>query len=190
MVEYDLDNFSEDMKLEAKKTHQIWKEFLLGERPHPSGNEQHFLPLDSFEKHTFDDMPTNINRYILRSVDVDAVTGEKSAFIYAKLERFVIIGFILMPSPRQWDGTKVNANHGFVRPTNYTIPDKFGTYFFDKAREASAVQKKISDKQQDKITETFKKNIDKMSTSETFRAMSEDVRLFGKKAFDKTGKGE
>jgi hypothetical protein len=188
LIEHDLDHFSNQMQEKAKQTHQVWKEFLLGDRPHPARNEQHFLPLDSIESHAVDKMPTNINRYILR--DIDAVTGEKSAFVYSKLERFVIIGFIEISHPRQWEGTKVHVKHGVVGPSNYTLPMQFGDYFMDKARRAADVQAKISEKQNTKIEQTFRKNIDNIANSETFRAMSEDVRLFGKRAFNKSDKDE
>ncbi len=186
LVEHELDNFSTEMLEEAKKAHIVWKKFLLGEIPNPGKNEQHFLPLDVIESHTTDDMPENINRYILRSVDIDAVTGEEKAFIYTKLERFVIIGLIEFPQPRQWQGTKVHVKHGTVGPGNYVLPIEFGDYFMEKARRASAVQGKISAKQNKKIERTFRNNINGIANSETFRAMSEDVRLFGNKAFNKS----
>jgi hypothetical protein len=140
LFEYDLDHFSREMTEKAKNTHKIWKEFLLGKCSHPGKNEQHILPLDSIKSHTVDEMPTNINRYILRSVDIDAVFGKKSAFIYSKLERFVIIGFIEMPKPNQWKGTKVHVKHGVIGPKNYILPIEFGDYFMDKARKAAMAQ--------------------------------------------------
>jgi len=190
LVEHGLDNYTGKMKEKAKQTHQIWKDFLLGYRPHPARCEQHFLPLDAIESHTVDDMPTNINRYILRSVDIDAVAGEKSAFVYSKLERFVIVGFIEIPHPRQWEGSKVHVKHGVIAPSNFTFPIQFGDYFMDKARRAAAIQATVSEKQKKKINKTFKDNIDDIENSETFRAMSEDVRLFGNKAFNKPIKDE
>lgn len=188
LVEHNLNHFSEQMKVNAKQAHRIWKEYLLGNRPHPTHFEQHFLPLDSIESHTVEDMPTNINRYILRSVDIDAVTGENSSFIYSKLERFVIIGFIKMPHPRQWGGSKVHVKHGTVGPNNYTLPKQFFNYFMDKACRAAEAQATISEKQNKKIEKTFRENIDDIPNSETFRAMSGDVHLFGNKAFNKPNK--
>jgi len=190
LQESELENFSEDLKTQAKYTRQVWKEFLLGERQHPDIHEQHLLPLDAIDSHTHKDMPININRYILRSVDTDAVAGERTAFIYSKLERFVIVGFIEMPSPRHWDGTKVHVKHGSVGPSNYTLPQEFGDYFFGQARKAIEIQKNISEKQNNIIAKTFKKNIDKLSDTETMRALSEDMRLSGKKMFNKTDADE
>jgi hypothetical protein len=128
-------------------------------------------------------MPPNINRYILRSVDIDVVWGGNSAFVYSKLGRFVVLGFIEMPRPRQWVGTKVHVKHGVVGPSSYTLPVQFGEYLMDKAKRAADVQGKLSEKQNRKIEESYRNDLDRATISESFRAMSEDVRLFGSKAF-------
>lgn len=180
LQESNLENFSNELKEKANRTHQVWKEFLLGKRPHPDTHEQHLLPFDVIDNHTLDNVPENINRYILRSVDTDAVAGERMAFIYSKLERFIIIGFIEMPNPRNWDGTKVHINHGSVGPNNYTLPVEFSDYFMGQASKAIEVQKKISNKQNMIIEKTFLKNIDTLAATETIRALSEDMRLAGK----------
>lgn len=190
LQESDLENFSEELKTKANDALQIWKEFLLDKRPHPDKHEQHLLPLDAIDKHTLDSMPENINRYILRSVDVDAVAGERTAFIYSKLERFIIIGFIEMPNPRNWGGTKVHVKNGTVGPSDYTLPGEFGEYFMGQANKAIEVQKKISDKQNKVIEQTFKKNIDKLADTETMRALSEDMRLAGKVVYSKPDTNE
>ena len=181
LVEHNLKHYSDQMKDNAKQTHQIWREFLIGARPHPDYCEQHFLPFGVIQNHTIDEMPTNINRYILRSVDFDAVAGERSAFIYSKLERFVIIGFIKAPNSRQWGGTKVHVKHGVVGPRNYEIPIEFNNYFMGKARGTSVAYAAISRKQNKKIEKAFRENIDD-------NLNSEDVRLFGGMALKKPGK--
>ncbi len=167
------------------RTQTIWKEFLLGQRPHPGENEQHFLPLDAIESHTTSGMPPNINRYILRSVDIDIVHNEKSAFIYSKLGRFIILGFIEKPSPSQWKGTKLHVNNGLIKPQEYTVPNPFGEYLQDKAKRMAKIQDHISEKQNKKIDETLYKDLNRVANSESFKAMSHDVRLFGDTAFRK-----
>ena len=183
LEEHDISHYPPHLQNSALKAQEIWKEFLLGKREHPNRNEQHFLPLDAVASFTHQDMPPNINRYILRSVDIDAVCGGKSAFVYSKLGRFIVLGFIEMSQPRHWVGTKVHAKHGVVGSSSYTLPAHFGEYLMDKARRASSVQRKLSEKQNKKIEESYRKDPDRAANSESFRAMSEDVRLFGSKAF-------
>jgi hypothetical protein len=180
LQESKLENFSKDLKAKAKQTYQVWKEFLLGKRPHPGKHEQHILPLDAVENHTLGKIPININRYILRSVDTDAVAGENRAFVYSKLERIIIIGFIEMPNPHQWDGTKVHVKNGSIGPRHYTLPIEFGDYFIGQANKALNIQKKISEKQNKKIEQSFRKNIDTLADTETIRALKQDMRLAGK----------
>jgi hypothetical protein len=88
-----------------------------------------------------------------------------------------------MPYPRQWVGTKVNVNHGVIGPTRYTLPIQFLDYLMDKSRRAANVQRRISEKQKKKIEESYRNNMDRAANSESFRAMSEDVKLFGSKVF-------
>jgi len=111
-----LAHFPTQLEDRARRTHKIWKEFLLDQRPHPGHCEQHFLPLDAIESFTQCDMPTNINRYILRSVDINAAWGGEDAFVYSKLGRFVIVGFINMKRPKEWQGTKIHVRHGVIEP--------------------------------------------------------------------------
>jgi len=190
LEESDISHFPDELQKSAKHTYRIWKDFLLDKRPHPERHEQHFLPLDAIKSFsvTVKGMPPNINRYILRTIDIDAVWGGESAFIYSKLERFVILGFIEMPHPRQWVGTKVHVKHGRIGPSNYKIPVQFNDYFMGQARRMAEVKSSISETQNKKIESTFKKNINKIANSETFRALSSDVLLFGDEAFKKPDK--
>lgn len=163
----------------------VWKDFILGRKPHPEKHEQHFLPLDAIESHTIPDMPPNMNRYILRTVDIDTIHSEQSAFIYSKLGRFIIVGFIEEPDPRQWKGTKVHVNKGIVKPQQYTIPGQFEKYLQGKASRMTKSHSQISKKQRKKIDETLMKDPDRVANSESFNAMSHDVKLFGDAAFRK-----
>jgi hypothetical protein len=183
--EVDLNHFPAQLQANARRAHAIWKEFLLDRRFHPERHEQHFLPLDTIESFIHPGMPPNINRYILRTVDIDAVWGGKDAFIYSKIGRFVIVGFLNMHRPKEWQGTKVHVQGGILKSQTYTLPVQFGEYFIAQARKFAEVQARISERQNKKIEESFWENIDRVADSESFRAMDHDVRLFGKDAFKK-----
>lgn len=179
------EHLSEELLERAMLANRVWKKFLLGEKPHPEKHEQHFLPMDALDSFSYPNMPSNINRYILRSVDIDLVSGKERAFIYSKLGRFIILGFIEMPRPRDWVGTKVHVREGLIEPKDYTLPTEFGDYFVDKARQMDAIYDVISEEQNTKIEKTFLKDLDRAAESESFKAMDYDVRLFGKEAFKK-----
>jgi hypothetical protein len=185
-----LKNFTSEQIEVTKKTLQTWKEFLLGIRPHPDIYEQHFIPFDAIASHTMDqrEMPANINRYILRAIDVDIVRGKRTAFTYTKMGRFIVIGFIIPPERRFWKNTKVHLNYGRITPTQYTLPTEFADYFFDKAKRSGAIFDELSTSQLVKIDKEFTKNIDRFANSESMVAMKHDVRMFGKAAFRKSSK--
>ncbi len=178
-----ISNFPENLQACALRTQDVWRNYLLDNSQNPSKNEQHFLPLDTIESFTHHSMPTNINRYILRSVDIDAVCGGESAFVYSKLGKFIIVGFIEMPYRNQWVGTKVHVKHGVVGPSSYTLPVQFWDYLTSKAEKADNIRGKISEKQNRKIKDSYGKDIDRVAKSESFRAMHQDVKLFGNKVF-------
>lgn len=164
-----------------------WREFLLGERPHPGSFQQHLLPLDQVASATGELAP-NINRYLMRTIHMDICRGSSSIFTYAKLGRFIVFGFIHEPNFSQWRGTRVHAKEGFIEPRKYVVPKALGDYLNEKARNMSAVIESVSDRQQSKIDAAFQANIDRIVGSDAFTAMEADIRLFGNDAFSKGSK--
>lgn len=179
-----LGHFTEEQRNAANQALETWSQFLFDKVPHPGRFEQHLLPLDAVEDYSGGDLPANVNRYFLRTVDVDAVRGEKTSFVYSKIGKFIILGFIDVALPRQWVGTKVHVSEGVIGPGHYTLPKPFGGYLIDKALRFASLHEKISDNQRQKIEETARKNLDRVANSASFEAMSHDVRLFGCDAFE------
>ncbi|MDO9632868.1 MAG: hypothetical protein Q7I92_13300, partial [Humidesulfovibrio sp.] len=119
-------------KLLVAKAEAAWRAVLLGEEPHPGVYRQHILPLDAIAN-TPIAFPPNINRYLMRAIDMDLCRGERTIFVYSKLGRFVIIGIVSEDNANHWRGTKVHANGGTVQPRTYGIPLKFMNYIKEKA---------------------------------------------------------
>jgi len=159
-----------------------WRSFLLGQAPHPGAFRQHLIPLDGIESATFD-LPPNINRYLMRAVHIDLCHGGDTVFVYLKLGRFMILGFVNEPNPNHWSGSRVNANQGAVEPRHYTFPAPFRDYLIDKANSTSAALASVSDRQRTRIDEAFRSNIDRFVGSDSFHAMDADVQMFGHAAF-------
>jgi hypothetical protein len=110
-----LKDFPDDLQEKVKNALRAWHEFLSDLRPDLGPHEQHLLPWDVVSS-TDPRMPLNINRYILRSVDIDVVEGGHTAFVYSKLGRFMILGFISMKNTKHWDGgTRIYSN-GTIEP--------------------------------------------------------------------------
>ena len=183
LEEADLDHFPGDLRKSSARAHQVWQEFLRGEREHPGRHEQHLLPLASIGRFSHGELPPNINQYFLRTVEMDAVHTKSSAFVFAKLGRFAIMGFIEMPRPREWQGTKVHVRQGFVGGTDFVLPRTFGEYLFNRPRTMAQRWRQVSAKQWQKIGESYNADPARGAASESFRALDDDVRLFGEGAF-------
>jgi hypothetical protein len=110
----------------AYAAEQHWRECLLGMLPHPGPYQQHLLPFSQIAN-AGAELPTNINRYLTRAIQMDLCQGTGTTFTFAKLGRFAIIGFIRGPKPGEWRGTKIHANQGLINPRKYTVPAGCGT---------------------------------------------------------------
>ena len=119
-----LSHFSEKQLVAADYALNAWREFLLDNRPHPAQFQQHMLPLGPIEHHTSPEISPYINRYILRSIDMEPICSEDRAFIYTKLGKIILFGFIQEPNPKLWKGTKLHVNRGiFGNNTEYVVPN-------------------------------------------------------------------
>jgi len=180
--ETSLTDYSGELLARIAEADRIWKDVLLGQRPHPGAFQQHLLPLDAIKSAT-GELPPNINRYLMRAIDMDLIRGGNTCFVFSKLGRFIILGFIKDDHPNHWRGTKVLAKEGFLEPRKYVVPRQFADYLSSKARRMAELIGSVSDRQQEKIDEAFWKNIGKVAESDAFKAMENDVRLFGSAAF-------
>ena len=179
-------HFSYELNKSKEMALQRWKDFLTDKESNPDRFEFHLLPLDGIASTSDPDMPSNISRYFLRSVDIDSVCTKTSAFVHAKMCHLLLVGFIEMPSAKHWRGTKVHINNGFIDgKVNYQLPANFGEYLKGRARLVGQALDSISEKQWQNITQTYQKDIDRAASSESFRAMNFDVNLFGQTAFKK-----
>ncbi len=164
----------------------VWSNYMLGKRPHPGRYEQHMFLVDTVDSSSIDGIPPNINRYFTRTVQCDVVRNEDSAITYAKMGRFVLFGFISVPSPHNWKGTKLNANHGTFGIRDIELPRNILDYMLENAKSAGTSYSRISKAQQEKIRKSYEANPGRVAESESIRAMDHDVRLFGNKAFEFT----
>lgn len=178
------DQCSPNLRESADIALERWKAFLLDSARHPGVFEQHVLPLEGLANTTDPDTPPNMSRYFLRTVDVDLASTETSAFVYTKMCHLLLVGFIKMQHPELWHGTKLRINHGRIGgAVNYHLPGSFLHYLKERARFVAKAYDSISDRQWERITEAYRKDLDRAADSESLRAMNYDVSLFGKLAF-------
>lgn len=161
---------------------QHWRDYLLDRLPHPGPYQQHLLPFSQIASAS-EGLPPNINRYLMRAIQMDVCQGTKTTFTFAKLGRFAIFGFIRGLEPGQWRGTKVNANQGVISPRKNSLPAGVWNYLIEKSHEVRAALESVSDIQQRKIDVALLRDRDTFVGSDAYAAMQADIESFGSAAF-------
>lgn len=180
---YSLPEISEPGKALVAKALQTWKEFLFDQRPHPGSFEQHMIITDLIKSaENIDNLPPNWNRFMTRGYHINMCHSEgHPLYIYTKMGRITLLGFIGIKYPRHWVGTKIHVRKGVIGGS-ITAPIQFLDYMKERAIAVLRVQQRISAKQVEVIGTTYRKDPDRAVTSETFLTLDQDVRMFGKDA--------
>jgi hypothetical protein len=170
----------------AEAALDTWARFLRGEVPHPGRFEQHLLVLDSLGSYRGLPLPSNINRYAMRSIEINAGWTHEVGFTFAKMGPVAVLGFCHLAKPRQWSGGKVHVKRGILAPTKYTVSEAFLEYLVGRAHRCGGIMDQLSDRQlaiADKATTAaLQKNKDKLSDLHWTKAVQRDVDLFGEGA--------
>ena len=164
---------------------ETWRRFLLGDIKSPGSFNQHLLPTDVIEDYQGPKLSSFLNRYLLRSVHIDVISTQDSAYVYTKMCRLVLFGRIHEKHPQYWKGMQLHLRQGDIRPRDYRLPEYIADYMNRKADEVKSKLESLSTKQHELIDAMFDENIDVIANSEVFRAMSYDVAHSGKDAFSK-----
>jgi hypothetical protein len=164
---------------------QTWAEFLRGERRHPGAFEQHLIPFGPVTGLREIKFPPNINRYLLRVVEINFGRNPSAMFVYSKFGRFAVLGFIQLDYPEQWVGSKVRLRGGTLRPRKYVLPAPFGDFLADRASRVWTIMDAISESQQRKIERTIRADLDRFANTDMFKAIQHDAEVFGRAAFRK-----
>lgn len=191
----DLSDFSAAERERAEGALQVWHDFLCDRLPHPGEFEQHLVVFDEIASHGGGELPRNMNRHLLRSIDIDIGRGDGFSFTYAKMGPFAVLGFFEMARPREWSGGKVRVRGGLVGPCKYVLPASFYDYLVRRAKREAAVTESMSDRQRaiaDSATAAgIVKNRELLRDSSWTRAALRDVEMFGDEALaPEAGKGD
>ncbi len=175
-----LPEISESGKALIAKALQTWKEFLFDQRPHPGSFEQHMILLDVIKSiQNIYNLPSNWNRFLTRGCHINlAHSGGDPLYVYTKMGRITLLGFIGINHPRHWVGTKIHVKRGVIGGS-LKVPVQFLDYMKERAIVELHEKDRISKKQAEVIDRTYRKDPDRAVMSETFRALDHDVRRFG-----------
>lgn len=140
-------NLSKENQDLAKNALETWRLFLMGERPHPGRHEQHLFPTGPIVDSNAPNVPPNINRYLLRSVEWHVRFEKDTALTLAKMGPVAIVGLVQMPKFK-WEGSKVHVKVGRFPSRRYLLPKLINEHFFKRARLALTYRDSISTNQQ------------------------------------------
>jgi hypothetical protein len=180
-----VNQFNQDEKQTVEVARETWRQFLLGEIEHPSIFEQHVIPLDLISNFYGPPLPPFINRYVVSTFDMALVNGGKTVFVYSKIAKLLIVGFIKYSDHdrKRWKGTKLHVNNGFFfGKKDYVVPDNIMNFIFGRSNLALKTLNSISRKQYGKVHTWIQQNQDAFIDTEGFRAMVQDVNFSGTKA--------
>jgi hypothetical protein len=159
-----------------------WKEFLLGRPPHPGEFEQHLLWMGVIDGNTTLPLPVNINRFLLRTIDMTIACGDNNCATYAKFGPFIFFGFVSMRCPREWEGTKLHVKEGQVQPGKVILPGYLWPFLVERAENQARINREISPAQREKINAAYRSGRLHRRNSGTVEAIMHDYQRFGKLA--------
>ena len=177
--ELGLRHFDANQRRLADQALETWRAFLLGQIEHPGVHEQHMVVLDRLADHTCDGLPSNVNRYLLRAAELQPIRTKQSAFIYVKMCRVIVFGFIHEPEMRWWKGTKLRVRNGQIGGTNIVLPSPLLGYLKSRAELVRKIDKTISPRQREKIRLDMEKKLERVLESESLQAQLCDYEMFG-----------
>lgn len=160
------------------------RNFLLGKQDNLYQYEQHIFPLSEIDTPSKSlNLPSNINRYFLRSIGVDVLQGDNHIYIFTKLPTFLILGIVSSNFSSKMRASRVSLKQGIFRPSTLVMPEYLLGYMRNKALEIQEKRESMSDEQQNKIEKTALENLDKTADSKSFEAIMHDYNIFGNTIF-------
>src|SRR5207237_837834 len=109
-----------------------WSDIIDGKKADPDEFELHLVPVDVLSSARGLGWPPNMSRYLARAVEMDVVSTRTSAFVYAKLCKLLLVGFVEMKYPQEWIGSRLSMERGIVQPQDRGLPTNFGRYLGDR----------------------------------------------------------
>lgn len=158
-----------------------WGGFMLGKRDNPGRHELYFINFSGSIEGNTRGMSNYINRYISRAIQIDVVFGQETAIVYVKIPSFLILGFVTINGSSKLRSTRVQVNGGKIEPKEITIISELWEYIQEKANVCLELKSSLSNGQKRIIEEAYRKKLDEVPATETFKALQRDVDLFGER---------
>jgi hypothetical protein len=174
-INNELGHLSEKQRNLADEALNTWRSFLRGQVPNTGIFEQHIIPISMVAEHNMPGMSHYLNRYFLRTVDMDVACSSYSAFVYVKMGRLILFGLIQEPHPKVWLGTKLHIRKGIIGGKRFILPTGIDEYINYKASKLEGANNRLSRRQQEKVRQV--QEMEKFKESEIYQVMVQDMIL-------------
>ena len=181
----DLSKYSNEYKESLSESRIILEDFIFDKSKVLFSCEQHLYPLDEISSTNIENLPTNINRYIARSMGMDVINNRDNILIYTKIPYFLLIGIVKSNEIKIMHYSKVKMKKGTLSPRKYNMPKGIDQYIINQAEKESKLAEQIPSHQQKEIEKFLVANPERAARSNTIEAFEADLRMFGDKAFKK-----
>lgn len=166
-----LKTFTSEQLLIADQAKERWAQFLRGECPHPGVFEQHLVPFGPVTGRPGTEFSPNINRYLLRAIEINFGRSKSAMFVYSKFGSFAVLGFVKLDHPKQWIGSKVRLRGGIIRPREYVFPIQFAEYLAERAKRVWDIMGEMSEPQQRKVDDAIRSDLGRFANTDLFKAI-------------------
>jgi len=109
-----LSNYPPNIQKSIIEAIENWRLYLLGQSKSLQKFEMDFFPLKpvtSIDGYPLEEIPANLNVYMLRNIDMDVAFNDDYSFVYVKLGPYIILGIIQLPKSTS-DHFNVNISVG------------------------------------------------------------------------------
>ena len=162
------------------ETLATWTSYLLGDSQDIGRHQIHLLPYFGVVDYSGENAPSNLNRYLRRSIEIDTVVSDAEAVTYCKLGPLILIGLIEYPDLGHWQNTEISKT-GLFEPKTTVTPAQYRDYIFKRCRRSEELEAGLSTKQRQRIEMSYVTNASKIASSGTVDALLMDLALQSRK---------
>jgi hypothetical protein len=137
LEEYTLENrlghFQGRWTADLVSCRETWKRYLSGKLPDVGRHHVHLLPWNGVTGAEGVELSASLNPHLRRTIEMDVPCSDRDSFVYAKLGPLLLFGLIADPDPKQWRGTRINAE-GKLKSRDIAVPGEFSNYVAARTR--------------------------------------------------------
>lgn len=164
-----------------EKPYNVWREFLLDQRPHPGAFTVHVFPVDNVMSSTVPNTPSKTSQYYTGAIDMDLVCCDSYAHVYVKIPYFIIFGTLFEKrSPKFSKNTQIRVKKGTLGGRSMAMPKNIMEYVCSRSRLVEDLTKLLTDKQLEVMLKAAERNPERLKASRSIESAEFDAKLKSK----------